>query len=443
MSIIDGLAQGLLPASYKGVPFAVLSNDTGGGRRQVVHQYPGRDIPWTEDMGREARSFRFRGFLVANDRVYAGGPVALQRALLLAVLEQAGPGLMTHPSLGILSVSVRRFSLGEDRAAATYSDVDIEFVESGKRTYPTILSSSSGLLTAANLAKLAIAVDIVRAIVLATSAMGSRNDMAATSRQWTAQTLALGGDATALTSLASHLDGNFGRFAGGGNVGFDGTTYSSDASATIADLASAASTQRAAIGRAAETVAQAIDGLTVTTVEADVVQAAALLVDALVAACADPSDALRLLLRLLAFAPLGPEAGSALGRAINNLFRRLVAIALGGVVAVYQPSSQDDASARMRQVAAALDDQITVAGDEGADDTFQTLRALRVAVVNDLRARGASLAPIRRFTTSRPLPALALAQRLYRDAERQDQLVRQVSTVHPLFMPASFAALAA
>ena len=93
------LADGLLPASFRGVPFAVQASDAGIGRRIALHQYPGRDDPWAEDIGRQARRWRFRGFIVDSDVVFAGGPIQLQRTLLIAAFEAKGSGLLTHPTL--------------------------------------------------------------------------------------------------------------------------------------------------------------------------------------------------------------------------------------------------------------------------------------------------------------------------------------------------------
>ena len=97
----------------------------------------------------------------------------------------------------------------------------------------------------------------------------------------------------------------------------------------------------------------------------------------------------------------------------------------------------------MDLAAGLIDAEITVAGDAGDDDSFTALRGLRVAVVQDLTARGANLAPMTQVTTAEPTPSLVLAQRLYRDPTRAGELERESGCRHPLFLPQSFAALAA
>jgi prophage DNA circulation protein len=433
-------ANGLLPASFRGAPFAVLADEVGGGRRIAMHQYPGRDVPWAEDMGRAARSYRFRGFITDGDVSFAGGPIQLQRALLLAVLEKAGSGTLTHPTLGVLDVSVSRFALGQDLGAGRMSTLDVEFVESGKQTFPSLLSSSSGLLSASNLAKLAVAVTAVRAIAALASLATSRRSIEVTTSLWSAQTVAQRDDATALHRLAAQLTGG-GRFAGGANTGLD-VAIVSPIGTTIADLVAASSKAREAVTAAARQIASVVETLDLAFADA-LPDAVFGLIDAIASACADPADALRLLTQLAGYAVRREEGQNATGMAIQRLFRRAIAAALVVVAGRYQPASNDEAAAVIKAIAGAVDDLATDAADAGDDDVYQALRAARAAVIEDLRRRSAPLPRVRTFTSAAPQPAIVLAQRFYRDSARAEQLVRQVVPVHPLFMPTSLQALAA
>ena len=425
------LYDGLLPATFRGVPFAVRSSSAQFGRRQVVHQYPGRDTPWVEDMGRGARRIRFQGFLVTDDVVYAGGPVAAQRALLIAAAEQKGPGTLTHPTLGVLTVSLNSCDVGEALDAGRYSEIAFDFVESGTQSFPSLLSISGAQIGGIALTTIATVLLDTATVLRAALALAPTSILPAS--PWAAKVIALGNDATALNSLAAQLPGQFGRFSAGGNAGFAGSSTTAYSSATtVDDLIADASAQRAAIRAASST-------LTATVGPDAVGAAAAALVAALLAACADPADALRLFGDLAAFDP----AGDAVTAAYNDLFHRLAVIALVQAAAAYQPTSYDDAFSRLQAITALLDAEITTAGDAGLDATFDALRALRVATVTDLRERGGALARIRLYTVAGSLPAVRLAQRLYRDPTRADQLVQQVDPLSPLFMPFEFEALAA
>lgn len=436
------LSNGLLPASFRGAPFAVINSSEQGGRRIALHQYPGRDDPWAEDMGRAARRWRFRGFIVDGDVLFLGGPIQLQRLLLISALEKKGSGTLTHPTQGLLTVSVESFAIEEDLGAGRMSSLEIVFVEAGKQKFPSI-SSVADLIGTSALTTIALAVDGIRLVALAAAAGGTRQDLTVTTSTYSSKVAALGTDATSLYQLTSQLPGNFGRYAAGGNAGLNGqraSTYS--ASTTISDLVGAASIARVAINANAYALAQAA-----TTADLGYADAAATaivnLVQSLADACADPADAIRLLELLIAYAPTRPEAATPIGMAIGGMVRRAAAASLVLAVGNYQPTSSDDAAAMIAQVAGVLDEQATQAADAGDDQSYSALRAARGAVVQDLRDRGATLAQITTFRTGRSVPALVLAQRWYRDPTRADQLVTQTSVPSPLFMPTVLAALAA
>ena len=76
-----------LTASFRGVPFFVESSDISAGRRTVTHQYPQRDEPFTEDLGRAAREYELSAFVRNERKTY---PVKeVRKAIYLMGLEQA------------------------------------------------------------------------------------------------------------------------------------------------------------------------------------------------------------------------------------------------------------------------------------------------------------------------------------------------------------------
>ena len=441
MSIVSSLLEGLLPASFRGVPFAVSATSEQFGRRIASHVYPGRDMPWAEDMGRAPRGFRITGFILDNDRVYIGGPIAAQRLLLTAAAEKSGSGLLTHPTYGIVEVSCQLLTLGQDLGGASMSEISFDFTESGKKSFPSLLSLGSGLLSAAALCDVAIAADFARVAIAASGAVGGSASATAAGAACVAQVTTSGQDATALLNLTAQLPGNNGRYAGGANAGFAGTTtspYSTET--TVGDLIVAASTQRAAIGAAAALVTAAAANLSDAASCASLTSAMTRLIACLLAACADPADAVRLLFGLVA-AP--PASVSAAGAAVITAYQRAAVTALVRACGIYQPSSYDDAANLLAQVGALIDQVATAAADAGDDTSYDALNALLVQVIQDLQSRGAELAPIKTFSFRASLPDVVLAQMLYRDPSRADELVREAAPVHPLFMPTSFEALAA
>lgn len=168
------------------------------------------------------------------------------------------------------------------------------------------------------------------------------------------------------------------------------------------------------------------------------------------ACCASPSDALRLLEPLTLFdVTIVPNLPDAIGAEIATLsgdasviMRRLSAIAMARSARQYQPSSQQDAAGVRDTVADVLDRIAIEAADRFEDATADAIDALRVAVVNDLTARGAALPPVVSLTENAPLPALVLAERLYADATRAADLVARNDPPHPGFLGLQLEALA-
>ncbi len=180
----------------------------------------------------------------------------------------------------------------------------------------------------------------------------------------------------------------------------------------------------------------------------DFVSAAQAFIGAVAAMATDPSDTLRLLTRMAEISPVSASGSDPIGLAMDgmssacvDLFRRTALISLAQAAANYQPSSATDAYNVMDMVTALLDAEIEIAADQFDDDVFMALKALRTAVVQDLVARGANLAAIVTFTTEGPVPAIVLANRIYGDPSRAEQLIQQVEPIHPLFMPTTFDAL--
>lgn len=117
------------PASWRGVPFFVERAETERGRRLAVHEYPGRDTPYAEDLGRRTRSFTIDAFVLE--------PNHLNKAKALAgACEQPGAGKLVHPYLGEMDVVLldSRESYSTQRGGtATFS---LTFIEAWAPRYP-------------------------------------------------------------------------------------------------------------------------------------------------------------------------------------------------------------------------------------------------------------------------------------------------------------------
>ncbi|MDM2861372.1 MULTISPECIES: DNA circularization protein [Citrobacter] len=138
----------LQDASFRGVPFKFEGEGAAVGRRVETHEYPNRDKPYTEDLGKVTFRPNITAYVVGDDCFE-------QRDRLIEALNKPGPGTLVHPTYGELNVCVD----GEIRVSTTGSEgrmvrFDLQFVEAGELTYPT-----SGAATANTLVSSCSALD--------------------------------------------------------------------------------------------------------------------------------------------------------------------------------------------------------------------------------------------------------------------------------------------
>lgn len=132
----------LQPGSFRGVPFEVESHNHSTGRRGQLHEYPFRDQPFFEDLGRKTREFTIDVFLIGD--FYAG-----QRDALLAACEQSGAGTLIHPYLGSKQVVCTNCTVSERIDEGRVCRFSLTFVDAGARLFPSgtadLSASVSGL----------------------------------------------------------------------------------------------------------------------------------------------------------------------------------------------------------------------------------------------------------------------------------------------------------
>lgn len=116
----------LQPASFNGVEFHVEVGSRSSGRRNAPHEFPKKDIPYTEDMGRRARTFVIAGYVVGPD-------FESQRDALVAELERETNGTLVLPtSFDQKIVVCDRYSIVERRDRGGFAELEMVFIEAGQ-----------------------------------------------------------------------------------------------------------------------------------------------------------------------------------------------------------------------------------------------------------------------------------------------------------------------
>lgn len=138
----------LQDASFRGVPFKVEEESAVVGRRVETHEFPNRDKPYSEDLGKVTFRPTITAYVVGDDCFD-------QRDKLIEALNKPGAGALIHPTFGELQMCVD----GDIRVSTTNSEgrmvrFDLRFVEAGEISYPT-----AGAATSQNLGSSCSALD--------------------------------------------------------------------------------------------------------------------------------------------------------------------------------------------------------------------------------------------------------------------------------------------
>src|SRR5215468_266723 len=137
----DCLAPIYLDASFKGVPFKVLSSTDEMGRRGDLYEYPlSEDTAW-KDLGRKARRFKIEGYLVGGDQVE-------QTVRLANAAESREPGTLIHPLYGSQVVACASLATSvEYKAARRRTKLSFDFIEANPSMAPFVASGSAEYVT--------------------------------------------------------------------------------------------------------------------------------------------------------------------------------------------------------------------------------------------------------------------------------------------------------
>jgi prophage DNA circulation protein len=114
----------LRPASFRGVEFKVSSGARSSGRRGIEFEYPKRDDPYFEDLGRIARRWSVTGYVIGSD-------YQRQADALCTALEAIDPGTLVHPTMGTMRVVCQPYTRTEKKTEGGYAEFDMVFVEAG------------------------------------------------------------------------------------------------------------------------------------------------------------------------------------------------------------------------------------------------------------------------------------------------------------------------
>lgn len=449
--IVDDWQSKLRPCSFRGVPFAIISEEGSHGRRQAVHEYPYRDTAWIEDMGRGTRRFVLKGFLVQDSLIYGGSDVISQRLALIAACETKGSGTLIHPTLGEMTVSVPEngLTLSGDMKSGRSFEFTLMLIESGLKVFAITGSSTAGKTVRTNYLKL-VSTTVFSTIARIKGEIRGVSQAIKTIKStisfWTNMVDSTINEVTNISSVLKSTFGNqrYGRYSKGtvggsssgvsGGVGVDDT----DDFQSLADQVSA----QAIMDRQGITDTVAV--LNNSTTIDNFTQRTADVVNAILNCTGGINERISALEKLANSTNSeyqNSTSSAEIAQTVNTLIIVLCSGAMAAAAAESNPTSRDEAEQITRRVADQLDAALLVAGDRADDDLYGELLLVRSSFLENMSAISAGLSELMLFNSAQPLPALMLANRLYQDASRADELIQESSVPHPAFMPTSMKVL--
>lgn len=379
----------LRPASFKGVPFFVEEAGLEVGRRTQVHDYPQRDRPFVEDLGRATRVITLTAFVVGDDYI-------AQAEKLLGALETKGSGTLVHPWHGTMQATAGIGRVRYSKDGLGFASFELNFTEAGELAFPSALPSTQ-------------AASRISADVLVVAAEGEFAD-----------TFSVAGVPDfvvdgAVADVRSVVDLLAVQVPGLEALGYAEKVYSAaqDIIGAISNPPTLARLLSSALS---------LTGLSGTATRwASVVQSLTRLVDG--PGLAHPAPP--------AVITTNRTQAWTNTAAINALARRTLLAQAVGSTSLLAATVYDDVLAVRNAVTAALDAESLTAGD----GVYASLQVARTATWSDLTTRAQGAARLRTYTPPAPLPALALAYELYGDASRDQEIATRNQIRHPGFVP--------
>ena len=394
-----GWKEQLQPASFRGVPFHVEDASGGGGRRGTLHEYPQRDDPYFEDLGRKARDRSFTAFVIGDDYMAA-------RDALIKALEEKGPGELVHPWMGRMMVSVPDFRYRHSNREGGMCRFDISFVESGQVNFPSanIATSQQTLLSVETLEDTAI------------------DEFAESFSVDDLPEFAVTDAIDAAAGMLSTLEGALGSVGG----------VLSNPVGSIPDALGGLVTSPLELGQKVFSLfakASAIinNGSRVITGFSDS--------DSLnFARTFAALRAVSLFPKVTRSASLTPtrERMADNRDALSRLTRAALLSQAAGMSATMQLPVYDDAVKLRNELLTAIDTETL----EASDDAYLALVDVRAKVHTDMSSRIQSAARLTEIRPPEVKPALALAYDLYESVDREGEIIARNRLRHPGFVPA-------
>lgn len=389
--------------------------------------------------------------MIQNSQVYGGGDAITQRQSLIEACEQKGSGTLVHPTLGELTVSIPENGLrisGSMENGRVF-EFTLMAIESGLKVFAVTGSTVAGATVKTNYLKLvstAVLSTIARVKSEIRGVTQAINTIRGTVTFWTNMVDSTISQVTNLSNVLNSTFGNtrYGRYSKGSVGGSSSAVAGKSSVADVDDERALADKVTAQSVMDRKNVTDRSSQLSSSNTPDEFVQGVADVVNAILNSAGSVNDritALEKLANSISTEYQQSDSSKAISATMNTLIVVLCTGAMTSAAADSRPASTDEAEELTQRVSVQLDTALVLAGDRADDDMYNALLAVRSAFLSTMSERASGLSELLQVTTAQPLPALTLANRLYQDATRADELVQEARVPHPAFMPTTMKVL--
>lgn len=359
---------------FRNAEFLVKSDETIFGRRKQVHEYPLRDEPYIEDLGKKGREFTIDAYVIGPDYMAA-------RDKLMDEIEKPGAGVLVHPYYGTLRVSILDSRISQSTSEGGQARFTLKCLIGTENIYPADTLDTQAAVDAAADKSLA---DSINDFADNFTVLELADDM--------------------VTEVANELDNTI---------------------TAINNVAGAAAGPVSSLIRTPYNLGSALAGAVtqISTIVTEPLRAINLYKSLFSSSSNSPA---------IPETTPGRKKQAASVDSIHALVQRAAVIEASRSSSQANYDSYDDAVSVRDTLMEELDRQMEL--DTTSDIIYQSLLTLRTPMINDLRLRGENLARLRRYTPATTLPALVLAHNLYGDTTRESELISRNNIAHPGFV---------
>lgn len=415
--------------SFRGVKFETFDAEMLFGRRNVCHEYPLKDDPFTEDLGRKAREYTFNAYVIG------GNLLGARNALIKAVEDEESPGTLIHPTLGSISVYPKDCRIRFDNRAGGIEYFTLNFIEAGKASYPSGGASTSYLSNFFSSSAITSLISHFASTFLTKNLPDFLHDSALTQLVGNPLNVSNGNNGSFTSLVRSTIaSGNFGAE----NPDYttlnesldkleESATTDLDTPETLATNISVIITQLTNVFLNQPVVVNTIDTFLYTVLPNH-----------------PEAYALRAQKRLQTFGDMfaeiplttDPRIQQAENQAqLINLIRHCSLCEMMRITSTIDFASRQDAVEVRDIVDSYILPRLTELADSGDDDPYLALNKARSAMIKDVNTRAATLKNKKYVLTNDAMPAIVFAYDEYEDATQDLDVIRRNRIRNPCFIP--------